>query len=114
MIRPHTITLYSADQAATQGSKLVNGVMYAYLGDVKVIVSPMTQRQVVEQIGFELEQPHLVIGDTVDLADVKSGWVIEYNAELYTVKTPLSTWSALMTTNHSSFVMDKLQYQPNA
>ncbi len=111
LILPHRITVWDVSQGGTQGSKLVNGVQYDLLeSDVAAQVTPMTQRQVVETMGVDLDRPYWLLMESDKASLIGDKRLIEYDGDFFTVQSPDATFKGIGEADHTSCVIQKLQF----
>lgn len=109
--RPHTITRWSITQVESPTTRVANGVRYDEPTDFKVQVTPMSQRATIDRLGYDLDQPYLVIGHIDDADGFKIGDLISYDGFLHKIIAHPEKFNAANAAKHFSFVCQRQQYQ---
>lgn len=105
------ITRWIATQHVSDSTRVANGVRYDSPADFVVQVTPMSQRAVVDRLGYDLDQPYLVFVNISDVDNFGVGDLIDYDNSLHKIVTPVEKFMISNAARHGSFIMQRQQYQ---
>ncbi len=104
--KPHSITIKPETRVVDGGTS------FGTAHSLKCQITPMAQGKVIQDYGFEVERPHLLMADKTEANYLQIGYLVSLGTRRFKVKTMAATYDFGNAADHCSCLLEEIDGEP--